>query len=270
MRGIFISYRRDDAAGYAGRLYDALTAHFGRDLVFIDIDSIRAGENFVEVTDQWIASCSVVIVLIGKGWLNSSDARGRRLDDPQDFVRLEVASALGHKIPVIPVLVGGAKMPRQEQLPAPLAPLAHLNAIEIFDQLYLDSVRRLINALRPFVYPKASGWRWSRVVRSRLGVSMLTFGLLAVVGLAALVVSLIHSPDREDTRDVAPPPSETLFGPDESGYSLHSGEGDDGSRGHGAAANRGGIEERYAAGQFIRGNRADQASNPVACKCHSG
>ena len=94
MGGVFISYRRDDTAGYAGRLYDALTAHFGRDLVFIDVDSIRAGQNFVDVIDGWIASCSVVIVLIGKGWLNSADARGRRLDDPQDFVRLEVASAL--------------------------------------------------------------------------------------------------------------------------------------------------------------------------------
>src|ERR1700722_18928452 len=120
MPGVFISYRRDDSSGYAGRLYDALVAHFGRDLVFIDIDSIRAGENFADVIDKRIAACSIVAVLIGKSWLKSFDDQGnRRLDDPHDFVRLEVASALGQKIPVIPVLVGGAKMPRPDDLPEP-------------------------------------------------------------------------------------------------------------------------------------------------------
>jgi hypothetical protein len=95
------------------RLYDALVAHFGSDLVFIDIDSIRAGQNFADVIDKRIAPCSVVFVLIGKGWLKSVDDQGhRRLDDPHDFVRLEIASALAQQIPVIPVLVGDAKMPR--------------------------------------------------------------------------------------------------------------------------------------------------------------
>jgi hypothetical protein len=120
MPGVFISYRRDDTAGYAGRLYDALTADFGKEHVFIDIDSIGAGQNFADVIEQQIASCSVVIVLIGKGWLASTDEHAaRRLDNPRDFVRLEVASALRRKLPVIPVLVGGAKMPRPDDLPPP-------------------------------------------------------------------------------------------------------------------------------------------------------
>jgi hypothetical protein len=224
MRGIFISYRRDDTAGYAGRLYDALAAHFGRSQVFIDIDSIRAGEDFVEVIDQWMAGCSVVIVLIGKGWLNSSDAHGRRLDNPQDFVRLEVASALRHKIPVIPVLVGGAKMPRPEDLPAPLVPLAHLNAIEIFDQLFRDSVRHLIDALRPYAYPKGLFSRWSRPVSRRFTPWIVTITLVGALGIAAILLSppwsTRRSPDQEDTHNAAPPPSETLAGPEESDSSL--------------------------------------------------
>ena len=217
MRGVFISYRRDDTAGYAGRLYDALTSHFGRDLVFIDIDAIRAGQNFVDVIEQRIASCSVVIVLIGKAWLNSADDRGRRLDDPHDFVRLEVTSAFRQNIPVIPVLVGGAKMPRPDDLPASLAPLAHLNAIEIFDQLFRDSVRHLVNALRPLVYPKPLFWPWSRPVPSHLRLWVLAIALLATLGIAGIISSLKRSPDHKDTQDVAPLPSETLVGPDESG-----------------------------------------------------
>jgi hypothetical protein len=130
MPGVFISYRRDDSSGYAGRLYDALVTHFGSDLVFIDIDSIRAGENFADVIDKGIAAYSVVVVLIGKGWLKSVDDQGdRRLDDPHDFVRLEIASALAQTIPVIPVLVAGAKMPRSDDLPKPLK-LQRLQASE--------------------------------------------------------------------------------------------------------------------------------------------
>jgi hypothetical protein len=217
MGGVFISYRRDDTAGYAGRLYDALSAHFGRDLVFIDVDSIRAGQNFVDVIDRWIASSSVVMVLIGKAWLNSAGPHGRRLDDPHDFVRLEVASALRQKIPVIPVLVGGAKMPSADDLPAPLAPLAQINAIEIFDPLFRDSVRHLVDALQPFVYPKPLFWPWPIPVPSRLKLWIWATVLLVVVGVAGVILSLKPSPDHNDTREVAPDPSETLAGPDDSG-----------------------------------------------------
>jgi hypothetical protein len=221
MRGVFISYRRDDTAGYAGRLYDALTAHFGRDLVFFDIDSIPAGQNFVEVIEQRMAFCSVVIVLIGKAWLNSTDGR-RRLDDPHDFVRLEIANAFRRKIPVIPVLVGGAKMPRVDDLPALLTPLAHLNAIEIFDQLFRDSVRRLVNALRPLVYSKPWFLPWYWPLPSRFYVWVVAFALLAALGIAGIISSLKHRPAHNDTRDVAPLPSETLIGPEESGSRFRS------------------------------------------------
>lgn len=187
MQGVFISYRRDDTVGYAGRLYDSLIAALGRNLVFIDIDSIRAGENFVDVIEKRIASCSVVVVVIGKAWLSSTDDRGRRrLDDPDDFVRLEIVSALRQTTPVIPVLVGGAKMPRPEDLPAPLSPLAHLNAIEIVDHLFYDSLKHLINALHPLVYPRLRFWPWTRPVTRTFRLWVITLALLAALGTAAI------------------------------------------------------------------------------------
>ena len=90
--GIFISYRRDDSAGYAGRLYDRLSAHFGADRVFMDVEGIEPGTDFVDAIERAVASCRVLIVLIGDEWLNAKDTSGRRrLDDPHDFIRLETS-----------------------------------------------------------------------------------------------------------------------------------------------------------------------------------
>ena len=106
MRAIFLSYRRDDAEGEAGRLFDFLTAEFGADNVFMDVAGIEPGRDFRKVIDQNVTSCGVLLAMIGKGWLDAKDDAGRpRLDDPMDFVRLETASALKRDIPVIPVLV---------------------------------------------------------------------------------------------------------------------------------------------------------------------
>ena len=121
---IFISYRRADSAGYAGRIYDRLTAHFGEDAVFMDVDTIEAGVDFVEVLQNAVQSCDVLVALIGRGWLDIKDAAGkRRLDNPEDFVRIEIAAALSRDIRVIPVLVDGASMPRSTELPDNLKPL---------------------------------------------------------------------------------------------------------------------------------------------------
>ncbi len=217
MGGIFISYRRDDTAGYAGRLYDALAAHFGKGIVFIDIDSIPAGQDFVGVVEKRMASCSVVLVLIGKAWLNITDDRGRRrLDDPNDFVRVEIASAFRQNIPVIPVLVGDAKMPRPEDLPAPLTALAHLNAIEIFDQLFRDSVRNLIGKLRPVVYPSRRVWPWMNMDPAKRRMLVLGIVLLALAGSGAIVAILTPSADRSAAPDAAQAGADTLFGLDDS------------------------------------------------------
>jgi len=106
MSRIFISYRRDDSGGWAGRLYDRISQHFGRDHVFMDIDTIEPGLDFVEVIEQAVGSCDALLALIGRQWLTLTDDDGqRRLDNPEDFVRLEIAAALVRNIRVIPVLV---------------------------------------------------------------------------------------------------------------------------------------------------------------------
>jgi TIR domain len=145
---LFINYRREDTAPYAGRLYDRLTAHFGGDHVFMDIDQIEPGEDFVEVINRKVGTCDIAIVAIGPRWLSSTDASGkRRLDDEEDFVRMEIAAALQRKIRVIPVLVGGAQMPRKQDLPEELAPLSRRNAIELSETRFHADVNRLIEAI---------------------------------------------------------------------------------------------------------------------------
>ena len=145
---IFISYRRDDCAGHAGRLYDRLRDHFGPDHIFRDIDTIEPGQDFVDAIETAVGSCPAVVVLIGKQWASIKDAEGRRrLDNPEDFVRLEVAAALKRKVRVVPVLLQGAAMPASTDLPEPLAKLARLNAIEVSDTRWDFDVGRLIDAL---------------------------------------------------------------------------------------------------------------------------
>ncbi len=148
MPTIFISYRRDDAEGEAGRLFDDLTAQFGADSIFMDVANIEAGRDFRKVIDQNVRSCDVLLAMIGKGWVNASDDAGRRrLDDPRDFVRLETASALKRDIPVIPVLVHGASMPHAEQLPEELKELAYRNGVELTHARWDSDVQVLIKAL---------------------------------------------------------------------------------------------------------------------------
>ena len=130
MGGIFISYRREDSGPYAGRLRDALSRHFGAEQVFRDIDSINPGERFPRMIEQEVGSCDALLAVIGPTWLAVTDDAGRRrLDDPDDYVRLEIATALGRSdVLVIPVLVGATSMPAAADLPKPLAALAECNA----------------------------------------------------------------------------------------------------------------------------------------------
>jgi TIR domain len=152
VRAIFLSYRRDDAEGEAGRLFRDLTAEFGADKVFIDVSGIEFGLDFRKVIEKNVASCGVVLTMIGKNWIDAKDEEGRRrLDDPMDFVRLETASALSRDIPVIPVLVHGGRMPQPQQLPEDLRDLAYRNGIELTHARWDSDVQVLIKALRPHV-----------------------------------------------------------------------------------------------------------------------
>ena len=118
---IFISYRRDETAYPAGWLYDRLADHYGGGQVFKDVDSIELGDDFVQVITRAVGSCDVLLALIGEQWLTITDEHGRRrLDDPDDFVRLEIEAALTRNVRVIPILVDGARMPRADELPPSL------------------------------------------------------------------------------------------------------------------------------------------------------
>ncbi len=152
MRSIFISYRRDDTEGEAGRLFDDLVREFGEDSVFMDVAGIQAGRDFRKAIDESVATCGVLLAIIGKQWIDAkNDAGQRRLDDPGDFVRLETASALKRDVPVIPVLVHDAKMPRAEQLPEDLKELAYRNGAEVTHARWNSDVQLLIKQLRPHV-----------------------------------------------------------------------------------------------------------------------
>ena len=154
---IFISYRREDASGHAGRLHEWLSQHFGDERVFMDIDTIGLGADFVSVIEKEVAACEALIVVIGRQWLTSAAEGGRRLDDPNDFVRLEIATALGKDTLVIPVLVEGAQMPRPQDLPDALKPLARRNALEISDARWAYDVGRLIETLEAKLKKRACG-----------------------------------------------------------------------------------------------------------------
>ncbi|HEX3556326.1 MAG TPA: toll/interleukin-1 receptor domain-containing protein [Thermoanaerobaculia bacterium] len=142
MGGIFISYRRDDATGYVHALRDRLAARFGTNQIFMDIDSIEPGLDFVEVIESSVASCDVVLALIGKRWLQS-----QRLQDTRDFVRLEIQAALARRIRVIPVLLEGVEMPNAEELPDVLAPLSRRQAFEISNRHFSDDLNQLAELL---------------------------------------------------------------------------------------------------------------------------
>jgi hypothetical protein len=115
MAGVFISYRRDDTAGHAGRLFDTLVRRFGEPSVFMDLTDIAPGADFVETLERAVGSCDVLLVLIGRNWLSAGSHGRSRLEDPQDFIRREVATALTRNIPVMPVLLQGAPMPTVDE-----------------------------------------------------------------------------------------------------------------------------------------------------------
>ena len=145
---IFISYRRDETAYPAGWLYDRLAQHFGAGQIFKDVDSIELGDDFVQVITRAVGSCDVLLALIGEQWLTITDAQGqRRLNDPDDFVRLEIEAALTRDVRIIPILIDGARMPNADELPAGLASLARRQALELSPSRFEYDTSRLLKIL---------------------------------------------------------------------------------------------------------------------------
>ena len=139
--GVFISYRRNEASAYAGRMSDRLAARFGKGKVFIDTENVGWGEDFVEAITEAAESCAVMIALISPRWLRGGQ------EEVDDYVRLEVATALGRRIRVIPILIQGASMPAPKELPEDLSPLVRRNALALSDTRWERDVEDLIKTL---------------------------------------------------------------------------------------------------------------------------
>jgi predicted ATPase len=148
MSRIFISYRRDDSSAWAGRLYDRLSERFASHDIFMDVDTLAPGVDFVEALEKSVGSCEVLVAVIGRQWLTVLDEEGkRRLENAEDFVRIEISTALKRGIRVIPVLVEGASMPHPSELPEDLKALARRNAIEVSHTRFRADLERLIGAI---------------------------------------------------------------------------------------------------------------------------
>src|SRR5581483_7009799 len=185
MPAVFISYRREDSSGYAGRLFDIFCTHFGRKNTFMDLDAIHGGDNFAAVIEEKICVTDALVAVIGSHWLTVADDKGnRRLNNPADFVRLEIGKALRRGIRVIPILVGGATIPHPADLPEDLQPLCQRQAVEIRDAHFHQDVEQLIDVLHNA--PRSAGF-WREKFGSRRIAWLLLPGLIAVVVVLAVL-----------------------------------------------------------------------------------
>jgi hypothetical protein len=149
MARVFISYRREDSAAYAGRIQDRLERELGSDLLFIDVDGIPLGVNFVKVLREEVAQCGVLLAMIGPNWLDVRHEDGtRRLDNPTDFVRIEIAAALQREIPVIPILLDGTMIPKADQLPEDLKELTLRHGLNVRHASFHADLDKLILELK--------------------------------------------------------------------------------------------------------------------------
>jgi hypothetical protein len=173
---IFINYRRDDSMGMAGRLHDRLAQTFGRDNLFMDVDHIPIGADFVAHLNSQVAECAVILVVIGPNWLGAKDEAGqRRLHQPDDFVAIEIAAALARGIRVIPVLIDGTRMPKASELPDSLKPLARRQAAEVRHAHFGQDAETLVARMREALGGGGSaGLRaWRRTAMAAAGAAVL-------------------------------------------------------------------------------------------------
>lgn len=192
MRGkIFINYRRDDTLATAGRLHDRLTKAFGRKNICMDVDRVPAGVDFVGYLNQQVAAADVFLAIIGPNWLTSKDDNGRRrLENPNDFVRVEIAAALNRNARVIPVLVDRATIPDADNLPDPIKSLVRRHAINVRNAHFGSDADRLIEKIRDAL----RGGRSKRTTTIAVGVITAAIALLAVAGVSIYRTELLSLP----------------------------------------------------------------------------
>ena len=184
MAGTFISYRREDAAGYAGRLRESLERRLGASRVFRDVDTLRPGQDFVQAIESRLSDCAVMLAVIGREWASARDLAGsRRLDEPFDFVRLEIAAALARpNVLVVPVLVEGAAMPAAAELPENLKALTRRHAVSVRDETWDADVDRLVNVIESAISMRDPSRADAPISAARLWVA---------AALAVVIVGLL-------------------------------------------------------------------------------
>lgn len=204
---IFINYRREDSRADAGRLYDRLHALYPA-RIFRDVGSLEPGVEWREAIEKVLGDSDACLVVIGKNWLTITDSSGRRrLDDPRDVVRQELQTALKSGMRVFPLLVGGAKMPPEEDLPDDLQSLARRNALEISEQDWNEDFDKLVRALE-----RALGWSAPKPAKSgsRAAVFAIVGGVAVLLVIGIVVALMSNAPatkqaEREHQQAAAEP-----------------------------------------------------------------
>ena len=195
--GIFINYRRDDSAGAAGRIYDRLAQAFGKDNIFMDVDNISTAVNFVQQLERELTNCKVFLCVVGHNWLNAKGEDGhRRLDQPDDYVRTEIAASIKRDITIIPILIDGARMPKPRELPDDIAPLAARQALDVNSVHFQRDVNELTQIIREFLQ------------KDRQEVRGLNIAIASSIALFAIALflyaekpSIFFGPPSEDSWD---------------------------------------------------------------------
>src|SRR5215470_5668528 len=195
---IFINYPREDSTGTAGRLRDRLAQSFGPENLFMDVDNIPPGIDFIKHLNNQVATCDVFIAVIGPHWLDARNEKGdRRLDDPDDFVAIEIAAALVRDIRVIPILIDGARMPKASELPEPLKPLVRRHAVELRHAQFGRDAEALIERIEEGFSDKSVGikrWRTAAVAV----VALLLLGWIGVFATDIRMPWVMQSQLEED------------------------------------------------------------------------
>jgi tetratricopeptide (TPR) repeat protein len=209
---IFINYRRDaDSIPMAGRLQDRLAQTFGPKKIFMDVDHIPVGADFVKYLNSQVAECDAMLVVIGPNWLNAKDeSGGRRLDNPDDFVALEIAAALARDIPVIPVLVDGARMPKESELPDSLKLLHRRQAVEVRHGYFGRDAEALIGRMLAVLGNEGRSWK---TVGARLGFNEArpwkaagaALGILTALALLIWMAEIFRPPSVNSPKDASAP-----------------------------------------------------------------
>ncbi len=202
---VFINYRRADTRHVAGRLRDQMVARFGEKSVFVDVEDIAPGADYIDAIDRYVGNCVAMLVLIGDQWLTLRSENGsRRIDDPTDRLRLEVESGLRNKTQLIPVLVDDATMPEAKDLPASLAALARHHSARLRHETFRSDAEHLIEVISGMAAAPGAGNVRSRKRRGTppppvartagwVSVALLVIALLVIIGFKGDVQDLVHS-----------------------------------------------------------------------------